>query len=179
MPRFVAFLRAINVGGHTVTMQTLRTEFQALGFGGVETFIASGNVVFETKTVAGSALERRIAGRLERTLGYEVATFVRTGDELTAIARREPFAAADRAGAGALVVGFLAEPLSPAGRKALASLRTDIDDFVLAGREVYWLCRKKQSESLFSNLVFERATGVRTTFRSVTTVTRLAAKYFA
>ena len=48
MTRLIAFLRAINVGGHTVKMDHLRQLFESLGFSGVETFIASGNVVFET-----------------------------------------------------------------------------------------------------------------------------------
>ena len=48
MPRFVAFLRAINVGGHVVTMDQLRAAFQELGFDDVETFIASGNVIFSS-----------------------------------------------------------------------------------------------------------------------------------
>ena len=49
MPRYIAFLRAINVGGHnTVKMDFLRQLFESLGFSNVETFIASGNIVFET-----------------------------------------------------------------------------------------------------------------------------------
>ena len=44
MPKHFAFLRAINVGGHTVKMDHLRDIFESLGFSNVETFIASGNV---------------------------------------------------------------------------------------------------------------------------------------
>lgn len=178
MPKLVAFLRAVNVGGRTVTMDELRSHFRGLGFGGVETFIASGNVVFETGEAPGQALERRIADRLKKALGYEVATFVRSGEEVRAIARHQPFTPSARAGAGALVVGFVAGPLAPAGRKALMALRTDIDDFEVREREVFWLCRTKQSGSTFSNAVFERTLKIRVTFRSVTTVARLAAKYF-
>lgn len=47
MSRLFAFLRAINVGGRTVKMERLRREFEVFGFPGVETFIASGNVVFD------------------------------------------------------------------------------------------------------------------------------------
>ena len=50
MPRFIAFLRAINVGGHNVTMKELRGLFEALGLKSVETFIASGNVIFESRS---------------------------------------------------------------------------------------------------------------------------------
>ena len=47
--RLFAFLRAINVGGRTVKMERLRREFEFLGFSGVDTFIASGNVIFEAR----------------------------------------------------------------------------------------------------------------------------------
>jgi uncharacterized protein (DUF1697 family) len=57
MSRYIAFLRAINVGGHTVKMDILRQQFEALGFSNVETFIASGNVIFETMAKNGRTLE--------------------------------------------------------------------------------------------------------------------------
>jgi uncharacterized protein (DUF1697 family) len=87
MPRFIAFLRAINVGGHTVKMDGLRRIFESLGFSSVETFIASGNVIFETRRKNASALERKIASALDNALEYEVATFLRTDEEVVAIAQ--------------------------------------------------------------------------------------------
>jgi uncharacterized protein (DUF1697 family) len=72
MPRYVAFLRAINVGGHIVKMDALRRHFASLGFDDVETFIASGNVIFQSRSTAAAALERRIEACLEERLGYEV-----------------------------------------------------------------------------------------------------------
>ena len=74
MPKYFAFLRAINVGGHTVKMDYLRALFEALGFANVETFIASGNVIFETKSKDTNALQREIEKHLHQALGYEVAT---------------------------------------------------------------------------------------------------------
>ena len=56
MPRYVAFLRAINVGGHVVKMERLRALFEDLGFAKVETLIASGNVIFETRAEDAGAL---------------------------------------------------------------------------------------------------------------------------
>ena len=56
-------------------------------------------------------------------------------------------------------------------------MKTGIDDFYVHGREVYWLCRNKQSESTFSNAKFERVLKVRVTFRGVNTVAKLAAKF--
>jgi uncharacterized protein (DUF1697 family) len=62
--RLIAFLRAINVGGHTVRMAMLRALFEELGLDDVETFIASGNVVFSASAKNVPALERRIEQHL-------------------------------------------------------------------------------------------------------------------
>jgi uncharacterized protein (DUF1697 family) len=172
-PRLIAFLRAINVGGHTVTMEVLRGHFEALGFASVETLIASGNVIFTSRAGDVRGLERKIERRLEDALGYEVATFIRTDAEVIAVSRHRPFTAARRQASAALNVGFLAEPLTAAGRKALMTFKTGIDDFHVHGREVYWLCARKQSESTFSNVRFEKTLGVRATFRGINTIQRL------
>ena len=177
MSRYIAFLRAINVGGHTVKMDTLRQLFESLGFSGVETFIASGNVVFETTTRDARTLEKKIEHQLQEALGYEVATFIRTDAELADIANYKPFRQADLDAAVALNIAFLAEPLDAQSKQKLMALRTDIDDFHVHGREIYWLCLKKQSESTFSNAVLEKTLGRRSTLRGADTVKKMAAKY--
>jgi uncharacterized protein (DUF1697 family) len=177
MARYIAFLRAINVGGHNVVgMAALRELFSGLGFSHVETFIASGNVIFEARSAADRLLEKKIEKHLESALGYSVATFVRTDEEVRAISVCKPFSSVAMKEAQALNIGFLAAPLSTSSVEALMTLRTAIDDFHVHGREVYWLCRKKQSESTFSNRVFERAIKVSTTFRGANTIAKLAAK---
>jgi uncharacterized protein (DUF1697 family) len=176
MPRLFAFLRAINVGGHTVSMAKLKSIFEDLGLASVETFIASGNVIFTSSSKDLGALERKIETGLQKSLGYEVKTFIRTAPELVALAAHKAFPEARVRSAGAYCVGFLARPLEPGATKALLALKTDIDDFKLNAREVYWLCKTQQHESKFSNVRFEKATGANITFRSVTTVGKLAAK---
>ena len=177
MPQFVAFLRAINVGGHNVKMDTLRGLFEDRGLQDVETFIASGNVIFTSRSKSENALQRKIEAHLHESLGYEVATFIRTPAQVAAVARYRPFTQSRLRTAKALGVAFLAKPLATGAKKPLMALRTEIDDFHVHGREVYWLCRKRQSESKFSNVLFEKALGVRSTFRGVNTIVRLATKY--
>lgn len=180
MTRYIAFLRAINVGGHTVKMDELRGLFVGMGFADVETFIASGNVIFrcdDARYPNAAALQPLIEHELQRALGYEVATFLRTDVAVAAIARYEPFPAPVMAAAGALNVAFLYEPLTGDAEERIMTLRTAIDDFHVNGSEVYWLCQTKQSQSTFSNVVFERTVGRRATFRGMNTVQRLAARY--
>jgi uncharacterized protein (DUF1697 family) len=174
--RLFAFLRAINVGGHTVTMANLQRIFEGLGLDDVGTFIASGNVIFTSPSKTLSALERKIEDGLQKSLGYEVKTFLRTAPDLVAVAGYRAFPESRIRSAGAFCVGFLAQPLDIAAKKALLSLRTDIDDFNAHGREVYWLCKKRQHESKFSNVRFEKATGAKSTFRNANTVAKLAAQ---
>jgi uncharacterized protein (DUF1697 family) len=178
MPRYIAFLRAINVGGHnTVKMDFLRQLFESLGLSNVETFIASGNVVFETTSRNAQALAREIEKSLREALGYEVATFIRTVAELAAVANYKPFSRSDLDGASALNIAFLADGLDDKSSQKLMALRTDIDEFHVHGREIYWLCRKKQSGSKISNAVLEKVLGQKSTLRGANTVKKMAAKY--
>ena len=177
MIRYIAFLRAINVGGHTVKMETLRQLFESLDFSNVQTFIASGNVVFEAKSKDPKSLEKKIEKRLQETLGHEVATFIRTDPELAGIANYKPFRQSDLDAAVALNIAFLTDPLDERSKQKLMALRTGIDDFHVHGREIYWLCRRKQSESTFSNAVLEKTLGIKSTLRGVNTVRKMAEKY--
>jgi uncharacterized protein (DUF1697 family) len=176
MPRYIAFLRAINVGGHVVKMNRLRELFEALSLADVETFIASGNVIFESSAKNTVSLEARIEERLAEALGYEVSAFLRTDDEVTTIAQYQPFRDEEVKKAGAFVVGFLHKPLDKNAEKVLRGFKSDIDDFHLHNREIYWLCKKRQSESKFSNAAFEKAFGLRSTFRGMNTIKNLAKK---
>src|SRR5438876_727761 len=157
MVRFIAFLRAINVGGHTVKMDGLRKLFESLGFSNPETFIASGNVIFESADEDVQTLEKSIERHLRTALGYEVATFIRTAPELADIAKFQPFAAEELAGeATSLYIAFLQTLPGDQAERELMTFRTDMDDFHIHGREVYWLCRTRMSESAFSGALLEK-----------------------
>jgi uncharacterized protein (DUF1697 family) len=116
--RYIAFLRAINVGGHVVKMDRLRKLFEGEGFTNIETFIASGNVVFDGAGRPGKidALERAIEGMLKAALGHDVATFVRPA-ELRALAAHDAFSPAASRSATAFTVAFLAGRSMRKGRR--------------------------------------------------------------
>jgi uncharacterized protein (DUF1697 family) len=163
-------LKAINVGGHVVKMEELRSLFSGLRFSNVETLINSGNVIFETKAIADRKLEMKIEKHLEAALGYGVGTFVRSLEEIHAISVYQPFS---REGL-VLNVGFMHETV----KTSIADeFKSDVDDFHIHGREVYWLCQIRQSDSKFPAKKFEKAVGGAITWRNMNTVVRLAAKY--
>jgi uncharacterized protein (DUF1697 family) len=177
MPRYVALLRAINVGGRRVKMDHLRKLFEALGFVNVETCIASGNVIFDSDEDP-RPVERKVEGHLQASLGYEVATFVRTVSELADAARYRPFDPSDLDVEGnTLYIAFLHAAPSVQAEQKLTTYRTKVDDFRVHGREVYWLCRKKVGESSFSGASLEKTLGMPATMRNATTIEKLVVKY--
>jgi len=177
VPRYFAFLRAINVGGHTVKMDTLRRLFEAVGFANVETFIASGNVIFDAPARKPGRLEQTIEKALAADLGYAVATFLRTPAEVNAIAALQPFPDYDPAAQDGLYVAFLKSGLDGASRRALSAMRSRIDDFHHVGREVYWLRRRRLGESDFTGAKLEKAIHATATMRNMTTIAKLVSKF--
>jgi uncharacterized protein (DUF1697 family) len=174
--RYVAFLRAINVGGRVVKMDQLRRHFEGMKLRNVETFIASGNVLFDARAGDTDALERRIETELRTALGYEVLTFLRTPEEVAAAATYDPFGdPATLPPMHAMYVGFLKARPSDGAREKLLGLRSDVDDLHVRDREVYWRRAKSLRESLVTNVVLEKTLGP-ATVRNVTTVRKLAAK---
>jgi uncharacterized protein (DUF1697 family) len=177
MPCDVAFLRGINLGRRRPPMTELKRLFEQLGFSDVATFIASGNVVFTTKERDARKLETQIEKHLAARLGYGVDTFVRSDAEVVAVLQARPFKEMAPAG-GAVHVAFLKDALSPAQAKLLEACGTKVDAFAVEGREFYWQCLIRTSESEVWKSAAMKAIKLPTmTLRNLTSVRKLAAKH--
>jgi uncharacterized protein (DUF1697 family) len=91
MTKYVALLRAVNVGGTgKLPMTELKSMCDSSGFLNARTYIASGNVVFESKLT-----EAAVKAKLERCMatyaGNPVEVMVRTGPEMAAVLAKNPF----------------------------------------------------------------------------------------
>lgn len=162
MPVYVAFLRAINVTGRFVRMETLAEAFRREGHADARTYINSGNVVFSSRSRDGARLGARLEAALPAHLGFVSEVFVRSENEVRAIAGHAQGLLTQ---AVEVNVAFLPSPLTPEQHAALETLHTGFDRFEAVGREVFWLCGVRQSESRFSNAVLERRLRVRSTLR--------------
>ena len=165
MTRFVALLGGINVGGHRVTMDRLRTEVTTLGFTDVVTFIASGNVLFTGR--AGGKHEARIEDHLGRQLGWPVPTFVRTAAEVIAASDVRPFGATPP-GHTHMVAFCRTAPSA-----AVQDQSTSFDRFEVHGRELHWLIAGKLTDSTITLTRLAKMIGPNTT-RNITSLERLA-----
>lgn len=174
MPRYIAFLRAINITNHWVKMDDLRRHFEALGFAKVQTFIQSGNVLFETQ-MPRRQIEAHIEAGLRDALGYDVATFTRNERELTDVVQHTPFDENTFAEGDTLYVAFLKTP--PAAPEKLTLLAGEVDELTLNGNHLFWLCRRSRGESRITIAKLERALGGSATVRNISSVRKLVNKH--
>jgi uncharacterized protein (DUF1697 family) len=131
MTRYVALLRAVNVGGVKLLMADLAAMCRDAGFARVETYIASGNVVFES-TLAPAKVKAALESRLLNHAGKPVGVVLRTGQEMLAVLKANPFKTADPKFTYTI---FLDEP-PPKDAVARASGIED-EELRLGKREIY------------------------------------------
>jgi uncharacterized protein (DUF1697 family) len=178
MSRYVAFLRGMNLGGRRIKNEELRQHFKEMGFEEVATFRASGNVVF---SASGREAERKLAQRVEaeldQRLGYDVPVFLRSIEEVAAIAAQEPFdPTLVENSEGKLQVSLLTKKPSAAAKKKVLALATDEDLLAIEGRELYWLPSGGLLESELDLKTIESLLGADTR-RTMGTIEQIAAKY--
>jgi uncharacterized protein (DUF1697 family) len=95
MARYVALLRAVNVGGTgNLPMADLKSMCSDAGFARVETYIASGNVIFESEAVP-SKVKAALEARLLAYAGKPVGVVLRTAGEMAAVLKANPFPKAE------------------------------------------------------------------------------------
>lgn len=171
--RYVALLRGLNVGAHNrITMKDLLTVFEAVGCKRLETFIQSGNVLFD----ASAALIRRVPGlvaeKLKEDFDINSPVILRDAKEFPGVVKNNPFLR--RGDVGTLHVGFLASTPEPARVKALDPKRSPPDEFEVKGREVYFHFPNGLGRSKLTNLWFDKELATLSTVRNWNTVLELA-----
>jgi uncharacterized protein (DUF1697 family) len=164
----------MNVGGHRITNDDLRATFARIGFEEVGVYRASGNIAFHGEG-GDDELTDRIEQGLEAELGYAVPAFVRTAEEMRALAAEEPFdAKALDAAKGKLQVVFLRERPP----ESVLDRATDADRLALGpGAELYWLPAGGLMESELGMDGLSDVLGV-ATHRTKGTVEQITKKFF-
>jgi uncharacterized protein (DUF1697 family) len=165
-------LRGINLGSRKrISMADLRRLFDSLGAHDVQTYVVSGNVVFDYQPGSRADLARKIRDRIQADLGHDVAILLRTAAEMAEVAASRPFGSRDDAH---LYVTFLAEKPDASRVEALDAAAFAPDEFEIHGNEAYLHFPNGYGRSKLSNEWFERKLGVAATTRNWRTVTALA-----
>jgi uncharacterized protein (DUF1697 family) len=174
MFRYVALLRAINVGGRFVKMAVLRTRFEQLGLEKVQTYIQSGNVLFSSPKADKAALEAQIEAQLAKAFGFTVDTIIRREDEMRALVGKRPFPPETIPDDATLYISFLKTEPNDELRQKLLAQSSQMDEFHLDGTHLFWLYRRHLGKSKFTNGKVERVLKMPATRRNLKTVHKLA-----
>ncbi|KPV42556.1 DUF1697 domain-containing protein [Alicyclobacillus ferrooxydans] len=157
MTIYVALLRGINVGGHNkVAMTELRNMFQSMGFSRVQTYIQSGNVLFESEDNAES-LRQRLEQEIEKRFSISLTVILRTAHELEGIVTNCPVSETMRQEAAAsseaetFYVSFLLESPSSETIERLMSSISKFDEYWIHDKDVYLLLRGGVRNSRLAN----------------------------
>ena len=166
---YVALLRGINVGGKAkLPMKELASIFAACGASRVQTYIQSGNVVFESANA--EVIVQAVTAEIARTYGYPGRIVLRTAEQLRMACLGNPFDGSD---VETLHVYFLANMPERAAIKALDPYRSPGDSFVVKGREVYLHLPGGMARTKLTNVYFDKQLQTVSTARNWNTVRKL------
>ena len=167
----VALLRGINVGGKAkLPMRELIAIFEAAGAQKVQTYIQSGNVVFESDTP--EPLIEIVTRQVAAAYGYPGRIVLRSAAELLAAYNSNPFAGAP---ANMLHVYFLANTPDPSAVSTLDPQRSPGDTFLVRGRDIYLHLPQGMARTRLTNAYFDGKLQTVSTARNWNTVGKLVA----
>lgn len=172
---YIAFLRAINLGARRkFPKASIAAAVEAAGFAGVETYINTGNVRFDTSLRSRAKIEAALESAFEAAAGFEVPTIVFTQAELREIAAdAERFADGHE---GRHYVSLLKDPPTQAGVAAVEAAGTAGEVARVGGRAVHLLLGPNYHEARLTNAAVEKHLGVATN-RNLTVIRTLAERW--
>jgi len=164
MTSYIGLLRAVNVGGTgKLAMADLKSLCETAGFDCVRTYIASGNVIFESR-LGEEAVKKILEERLLELAGKPVGVMVRTAAEMAEVLKRNPFPGAP----GNRTMAIFLDASPPAN--ALDQISGRVNEEVRLGRrEIYVLYDENMGRSKLK--IPAAKTG---TARNMNTVSKLA-----
>jgi len=175
MNKYISILRGINVGGSKkILMADLKSLFEKLEFLNIQTYIQSGNVIFDSAQKRTNAiLEQKIQKAISETFGFDVPVIIRTVEELTESIANNPFWKEKDADIDRLHLTFLKELPSKEKLDKLKTLTFGPDRFEIIGKNAFIFCSAGYSDSKLTNQFFENKLGTSATTRNWKTVIKL------
>lgn len=175
MSKYVAILRGINVGkGRKVLMTDLKNLLAKLGLKNIQTYIQSGNVMFdlrqpESLVVLEDGLNQAISG----AFGFDIPVIIRTAREMEESVANNPFLKEDGADIDKLHLTFLKDVPAPELLKKIKEFQFSPDQFEIIGKDVFVHCPNGYGQTKITNDFFEKKLKVQATTRNWKTVQKL------
>jgi uncharacterized protein (DUF1697 family) len=175
MAKFVSILRGINVSGQKkIIMTDLKELYEKIGFSNVQTYIQSGNVVFESDDRSSTQDEAiLIKDAIFNKYKFVVPTFVYTGSEMSQIRNNNPFINLADADLTKLYVTFLAAAPDANNLEKLKAVDRGDEQFIIIESNIYGYSPNGFGRAKITNNLIEKKLKVEATSRNWKTVNKL------
>lgn len=174
MNNYIAILRGINVSGSKlIKMDALRKAFEAWGFKSVQTYIQSGNIVFQSNKATTQELEKRIYQNIKKEFGFDVPVVVKTHQELKNIVSKNPFAKDKLKDPAFFHVTFLSAVPEKENIRKITETSFSPEEFILTGNAIYLYSPKGYGSAKLTNNFLEGKLKVNATTRNWKTTLEL------
>lgn len=154
MNTYISMLRGINVSGQKkIRMADLKSLYESLGLGNVQTYVQSGNVVFDSDEQDRDKLRNSIETQIEKQFGFSVPVLIRIAADFKRVIENHPFAHEE---AVRVLVTFLYEQPEVSKWEELSQYKDNVDQFALGEREIFLFCPGGYGKTKLSNTFFEK-----------------------
>jgi uncharacterized protein (DUF1697 family) len=171
---YIAILRGINVSGQKIIkMEVLKLLYMELGFQHVQTFIQSGNVIFQSSISESGELESIITRKIEEIFNFYVPVIVLAREELKLIIENNPYAKIENIDVSLLHVTFLSELPASSNIDKLQHITFENDEFFIENKAIYLYIKGGYGKTKLSNNFFESKLKVKATTRNWKTTCEL------
>ncbi len=168
----IALLRGINVGGHhIIKMADLKEMMSNLGFTEVNTYIQSGNILFNAAQ-SNVAISEQIKKGIETRFGYTIPVIVLDAEKLLEASNNNPYLNTE-VDITRLHLSFLSDVPDTENSAQFISFDASPDAFSLYDQFVYLNLDTKYHKTKLSNALIEKKLGVEATTRNWKTVMKL------
>lgn len=170
MTTYISILRGINVGGHNqIKMDSLRQLYAELGYSAIQSYIQSGNVIFNSGLSDILYLEKSIREKIFETFGLNVSVLVMTIEELKTALQNNPFVKDKMKNPAFIHLTFLSgSPDKDLVDKIPAGFYLP-DEFFISGKIIYLYCPAGYGNTKLSNNFFENKLKLTATTRNLKT----------
>ena len=171
MQTYISMLRGINVSGHKmIKMEALRNLYTQLNFKNVQTYIQSGNVIFQSTEKNINKLEQKIADKILEEFGFDVPIMVKSKADFENVIHHNPFPNEDLS---KVHVTFLCENPQPENGLKISHTAFLPDQFVIIENSIYLFCPNGYGKTKLNNTFLENKLKVIATTRNWKTINEL------